>query len=222
MPCLPWRWLLGHVHGVADEHPPGPGFQMALDDRVLTNAQVRRRREALPRLGQGSAHDPSVTVTIRVVTSVGVTPPAVLVAGDSVALGVLAEPGEVFVEAGQVEVEDVDAVAEVLEPELGPDSAQRPDGLFACCLAGFFLVWLADRCGVADGCPAAGRQLPDGGSGQEGAQAEAPPLRGKARGAEDQDAAAGGLEEAVELGIQVPAAAEDGLGDQAEVGVLAV
>ena len=62
----------------------------------------------------------------------------------------------------------MDAVAEVLESELGPDSAQRLDRLLACCLAGLFLVRLADRSGVADGCPAAAGELLDRGPGQEG------------------------------------------------------
>jgi hypothetical protein len=144
------------------------------------------------------------------------------VSATRVPLGVLAEAREVIVEGGQVEVEHVDAVAEVLEPELCPDLVQRPDGLLACCLAGHILVKIVDRGGVADGCAASSCQLPDGGPGQEGAQPEAPLSGFKARGAEDQDAAAGWHKEVVEVRVQAPAAAEDGLGDEAEVGVLAV
>jgi hypothetical protein len=62
-----------------------------------------------------------------------------------VALGVLAEVGEVVVEGGEVEVEHVDAVAEVLEPELGPGSVERGDGLLplgrsSCVVSGWLLV----------------------------------------------------------------------------------
>ncbi len=145
------------------------------------------------------------------------------VVGYTVALGVLAEAAEILVETDQAEVEYVNAVAEVMESELGPGSAYRLDGSLACCLAEFVLIPLVDRGGIADGCPATASQLLDRGPGEEGAQAEAPPLRGEAYGVEDQETAAHGFEQLIELGVETAAArAEDGLGNQAEVGFLAI
>jgi hypothetical protein len=48
---------------------------------------------------------------------------------DAVLLGAFAELLEVLVEGDEAEVEDVDAVAEVLESDLGPDSAECGDGM---------------------------------------------------------------------------------------------
>jgi hypothetical protein len=48
------------------------GWLPGVDVRGLL--KVSQRREALLRLGQGSAHEPSVTNTIHVVTSMGLAP----------------------------------------------------------------------------------------------------------------------------------------------------
>jgi hypothetical protein len=84
---------------------------------------------------------------------------------------------EVLLESDQVQVEHVDAVAEVLESELCPDLAELFDGPFASGLAEFVPVCFAKWGGVADGGPGTAGQFPDCDSGEKGAKTEAAPMR---------------------------------------------
>ena len=98
----------------------------------------------------------------------------------AVALGVLAELPELFIKSDQAEVEDVDAISEVLESEPCPDLLERRDCLVPAGVA--LVVWsclsqLVERGGVADRGAGSAGQLPDRCPGQQRAQAEAPPLR---------------------------------------------
>src|SRR5207245_10189753 len=70
---------------------------------------------------------------------------------------------------------------------------------------------------------AAAGELLDRGPGEQHAEAEAPPFRCQAYRVQDEDPAAQRLKLYVQVGVEpAAAAAEDGLGDEAEVRVLTV
>ena len=78
----------------------------------------------------------------RVLWRIADGPGVCSVADGVVSLGVLVELGEIFVEGGEVEVQHMDAMAEVLEPEAGPVPVERGDGLLplgrvACPMSGW-------------------------------------------------------------------------------------
>src|SRR5260370_3674320 len=111
----------------------------------------------------------------------------------AVALGVLAELLELFIKSDQAEVEDVDAISEMLESDPCPDLLERRDCLVPVSVA--LIVWsclsqFVERGGVADcGTDYAG-QPPDRRPGQQRAQAEAPPFRCQAYRVQDECSAA--------------------------------
>jgi integrase len=82
----------------------------------------------------------------------------------AVALGVLAELPELLIESDQAEVEHVDAIAEVLEPEPCPGPLERGDCLIPLSVAVIVcscLSRLVERGGVADCGAGSAGQLPD-------------------------------------------------------------
>ena len=113
----------------------------------------------------------------------------------------------------------------MLEAELGPHLAQARDGHLPLdrVLVDVTFLRVVQRRRLAHRDPDATRQLLDRRAGQQDAQAESAPSWGEPHGRKDEDAAPVWLELVVQGGVELAGGrVEDGFGDPAKVGVLAV
>jgi Phage integrase family len=194
-----------------------------LTEMILVTYPDRCGLRGVPVLTDGDWQESWLAVVIGV--SLGMKGVLSVLDG-AVALGVLAELPELFIKSDQAEVEDVDAISEMLESEPCPDLLERCDCLVAVSVA--LIVWscvsqFVERGGVADCGTGSAGQLPDRRPGQQRAQAEAPPLRCQSYRVQDEDPVADRLELLVEVRVELAVACvEEGSGDVAEFSVLTV